>query len=353
MAADDMRIPESLTGLILAIPDDGWSAELMAVVDRLVRMELRSIHSPLHVGLGGQRWDDDSRTDLVHRCYAMCILGVDLGRHDDMSNPTRLENLRRQARAEGVGVGYLRRAIQNHLRDLQRKQAPRATAVFKRIREAVSQLASQGKLRVVSATPRLDKHSVVWLRQVSQDVTDPPTLARIVRAFPGCGRLSTRLKRLGEEPTQEVWELFDYLARSECAAFKVGDLLDVLAELAGEPSELAMEFVEDLPDRSAVGDLSAAATERLQGDLWDRIRRTVIKAQCAEPLRQRMLALVDARWELVNRPGTTELSLAQLGASCGMDRRRASEAWQHLTRLISDEFGVEVADRIANGPSNA
>jgi hypothetical protein len=251
-----------------------------------------------------------------------------------------------------VGTGYLRRAVQNHLRDLRRQQDPQATAVFKRIRAAVSQLVEGGRVRVVPATARLDRYSVVEFRHAEGEVVDPPALARIVGAFPRCDKLSRRLRKHGEEPTQEIWDLFDHLADSSCASFKVGDLLDVLSALAWEPSELATDAIEDFPDQSGGGQESAEEFEARQDELWHQIRRTVTRANCSEPLRQRMLALVDARWELVNRPDAAELSLAQLGVACGMDRRRASEAWQRLVQIISDTFGVDVADRISNSPSD-
>jgi hypothetical protein len=302
MAADAGRVPESLTPLILAIPEGGWSLELMGVIEELLLLELRSIRSPRHLGLDGDRWDDDSRSDLACRCYAKCILGLDLAANDDLVRPTGLDSLRTKARIEGVGVGYLRRALQNHLRDLQRMRAPRAHATFKRFKKAVQELVEQEKVRVVSASLRFDKHSVVQFSRLVGEVVDRPALAGVVHACPGRGQLVQRLRRHGEQPTQEIWDLLGHLEQSGCASFKVGDLLEVLEDLVGETTVHQTEDIEQLPDQATGGLDSADQFESRQEEAFERIRQAVLAEDCAESMRRRMLLLLEARRQLVDQP---------------------------------------------------
>lgn len=352
--SDEDQNRESLSDLILALPDGGWSPELHQLLGRISRAEVRAmrIQSPRHVGVEGDRWDEPTESELTTSCYAWCILGQRLDQFGGTPSPGKLDALRVKARLEGLGVGYLRNAVRNHIRDLQRRQRPQAWATFKRIREAIVQLEKQGKLRITPSPPP-DKHSVVSFCHVVGDVVASPTLAELVRSCPGLEQLRERLLLLGEQPTKEIWMLFDHLAAAGCAGFKVGELLEVLDGLVGGPAE---HFVEDAGlitracgDSPVDGEQVALRLDALLG----RIRAAVSAADCSAAMRERLLSLLAARLELLEHPDTPELSLTALGATCGLDRRRASEAWNLLVEIIEQELGRNVADTICDRVSDS
>lgn len=349
MAPAEAELPESLTEIILAIPEDGWSPDLLGIVERLVGFERRGIRSPRHLGLDGDTWDESTVTELGYRCYAHCVLGLDGDRVDS----TKLGNMRVRARTEGYGVGLLRNAVRWFMGDLQRRQRPLATAVFKRLRAAVLALEEKGAMTVSKTKKgRPGKHSVVRHGGQVGDFVDAQALEAIIDACPERGRLVKRLRRLGDKPTQEIWAMFDHLAEAGCAAFKLGDLHAVLVALAGDPEEIASEFLEEEPGTSeAMADPDDVA-DRLHA-LFEKIRTAVVEAGGSSRMRQRMLDLLDARRELVDQPGFAGITLTQLGAACGMSRQRASEAWRCLVELVRDKLGIEIPDTFADRPSEA
>ena len=353
MATDNAELPESLTELVLAIPDDGWSPDLLAIVERLVQWERREIRSPRHVGLDGTRWDASTAAELGYRCYAHCILGVDPGSDHSRADPTRLDNLRVLAKTEGVGVGFLRRAVQWYLRDLQRSQRPLAVAVFKRLRGAILKLASEGAVSVSAATPsRPGKDADVRFLRSGGERADVPMLTRIVDSCPDREALVRRLGRRGYKPTKEVWALFDHLAASGCGTFKLGDLHEVLAGLVHEPQDLPSEGLDQTPAESEGRAPSAEEVGVREEALFQKIRHVVAGAKGAGAVRQRMLDMLDARRDLVAQPGFEEITLTQLGVACGFkDRRRASETWQRIVELVRSEIGLEIPDKFSDGPS--
>ncbi|MCK5945521.1 MAG: hypothetical protein KAI24_26260 [Planctomycetes bacterium] len=350
MPADDKQLPESLTERILAVPEGlFWSSDLLDVVTELVRLECSKRIRPRHVGLGGDSWNAESLQELACRCYARCVLGVDLDGESTAATATGFERLRIKARSEGVGVGYLRLAIRNHLKDLQRAQDPQAAAVFQRITRAVAHLLEKGEVHVVPVPPPLDKHSVVAFRPAS-DPVDPTELFALVASCPGSDALIHRLRRFGEEPTKEIWDLFGWIESSAHGAFKVGDLLDALARLAGQKVDLASEALDDVPAADGAGEEDTCLAARLDA-LLARMRAAIEADVCSQVMKQRMLALLEARWELVAMPDAPNLTLTSLAAACGMSKQRASEAWKRLEGLVAAEFGVNLADGIGNSPS--
>jgi hypothetical protein len=351
MPFDDSRLPESLTDLVLGLPEDGWSPALMAVVARLVHLERGRLRSPRNLGLDGDRWDASSEQDLATACYFKCVLGVDLARGEGATNPSRLDALRVKARTEGVGIGYMRNAIRNHIRDLQRRQRPQATAVFQRFQKAITQLVDNGRLVASPASARLDKFSVLRFRGAPGGVVEYPELVRIVDSGPGHEKLVRRLGRYGDEPTQEVWDLLDHLEAVGCGGFKFGDLLDVLASLASEPSELASDEIDQVAGAGNPESSESDEVESRHESLFVRIRGAVATSKRSAKVRQRMLEMLEAQRDLSEQPGYAGSTISQIGAACGLDRRRASETWQLLAELVGSEFGIDLTDSLTDRQS--
>ena len=351
MADDKQPRETSVADLWLSVTaEDPWSPELLDEIRRFLRDALPQ--SPRFVGLDGQAWTDELVEDLATSCYFTVILGQPLEPHGGKPRPGQLAKLQAMAREGANCGGYLRQMVRNFVEDLRRRHDPHRPAIFRRIQKALIEWEDQGRITVTKRRDgRIDRQSVVTFLPPVSASKEVAELGPFLRGWPAWGRVAARLATKGTEATAEVFELLEHVAAFGAGPMLLDALLTVLYECVPESREqLGQEAVEGAADDSVdAGDPDA---------LMERVRVAIETRPGLGVHRDRMAKMWAAFTAERDRYDPSEEhpfyvpNQTSLGKLCGLERQRASEAWNKIRELVADELGPAVADMLGDRPSD-
>lgn len=350
--ADDKQPGEtSVADLWMSVTaEDPWSPELFDEIRRFLRDALPQ--SPRFVGLDGQAWTDELVEDLAASCYCTVILGQPLEPRDGKPRPGQLAKLQAMVREGANCGGYLRQMVRNFVEDLRRRHDPHRPAIFRRIQKALIEWEGEGRITVTKRRDgRIDRQSVVTFLPPVPASRELAELGPFLRGWPAWGRVAARLATKGTEATAEVFELLEHVAAFGAGPMLLDALLTVLNECVPEKREqLGQAAVEGAPDDSVDAGDPDALTERIRAAIEARPGLGVHRERMAKiwtaftAERDRYEPSQDHPFYVPNQ--------TSLGKLCGLERQRASEAWNKIRELVAEELGPAVADMLGDRPSH-
>lgn len=352
MADDKQPRDTPVADLWLSLaPGDPWSHELFEVIRRFLRDACPKL--PRSVGLDGQTWTDDLMWDLATSCYYTVILGQPLESRDGKPRSGQLQKLQAMAREGANCGGYLRQMVRNFVEDRRRRHDPHRPAIFRRLRNAITEWEAQGRLTVTRRLDgRITVQSVITFLPPEPASRELAELGSFLRGWPAWGRVAARLATKGTAATSEVFELLGHLAAFGGGPMVLDAVLTVLYGCVPEkPEQLGQEAIDGATDRSVDASDPEALVERI---------RIAIDARPGLGVHRERMAKMWAAFtaERDRHESSEEHPLyvpnqTSLGKLCGLERQRASEAWNKIRELAAGELGSAGADMLGDRPSGS
>lgn len=286
---------------------DNPSERLFAWCVGLLRRHVRERNrSPRFLGIDGDKWDADSRSELTHEFF--------------MHVWKELPKLQMRVREGLLDGGYLGRMAKNFVTDRRRAADPLGNAGYRRLRHSIELQVAAGRVAPPQDSPKaLGKESVLRLAAVKLGrAATLEDLRAALRRYPERERLARTFAKKGHRETAALAGLWPHLERERVASFRLGDLLILLVE---QPRML------DGFDEDAHATFDVRSDDVLQLALR-RIERSGLPVA-----RQAQLGiLLQACAE--SSQSAAPVNIAEIGRGSGLDRRRMHELMQQLRSIL-------------------